>query len=402
MRHTLHLIATIFLGVILVGVARADQGFDRWVQEYWPTARDAGISPATYQAAFRGVSPDPEVLEKARYQPEFVRPLWDYVASGVSEKRRLNGREMLVRHKDLLDRIERAYQVDRHAVVAIWGMESSYGEVLDNPKIVRSVIRSLATLAYADQRRARFGREQLLAALRILERGDISLAGLTGSWAGAMGHTQFIPTTYEAYAVDFDGDGRRDIWNSLADALASTAHYLAKSGWVPGKTWGYEVTLPGDFDYRLADDETTRTIAEWEGLGVRRARGEAFPRRDDNAVLLAPAGAGGPGFLLLRNHYVIKRYNNATSYALAVGHLADRLRGGPEFAQSWPTEDRPLTDDERTELQLLLTRAGLYNGAIDGKIGPQSRAAVRAYQSGRGMPADGYVGMRLLEKMRSG
>jgi membrane-bound lytic murein transglycosylase B len=402
MRHALHLIVAIFMGATLVGVARADQGFDRWVQEFWPAARDAGISPATYQAAFRGVSPDPEVLEKARYQPEFVRPLWDYVASGVSEKRRLAGREMLVRHRDLLDRIEQAYQVDRHVVVAIWGMESSYGEVLDNPKIVRSVIRSLATLAYADQRRARFGREQLLAALKILERGDISLAGLTGSWAGAMGHTQFIPTTYEAYAVDFDGDGRRDIWNSHADALASTAHYLAQSGWLPGKTWGYEVMVPRDFDYRLADDETTRTLEEWERLGLRRVRSEAFPRPEDNAVLLAPAGASGPAFLLLRNHYVIKRYNNATSYALAVGHLADRLRGGPEFAQPWPAEDRPLTDQERAELQQLLARAGLYNGAIDGKIGPQSRAAVRAYQNGRGMPADGYVGVRLLEKMRSG
>jgi membrane-bound lytic murein transglycosylase B len=274
--------------------------------------------------------------------------------------------------------------------------------VLGNPKIVKSVIRSLATLAYADPRRARFGRTQLIAALKILQRGDISLAGLTGSWAGAMGHTQFIPTTFEAYAVDFDGDGRRDIWNSIADALASTAHYLHKSGWVPGKTWGYEVALPQNFDYRLADDETERTLAEWESLGVRRARGERFPRPEDDAILIAPAGARGPAFLLVRNHFVIKRYNNATSYALAVGHLADRLRGGGAFVQSWPAEERPLTDAERAELQQLLARFGLYNGAIDGKIGPQSKEAIRAFQAGRGIPADGFVGVQLLQTLRSG
>jgi membrane-bound lytic murein transglycosylase B len=377
-------------------------GFDRWVQEFWPTASAEGISRATYEAAFRGVTPDPAVLEKARYQPEFVKPMWDYIASGVSEKRIVNGRAMLARHAELLDGIERTYGVDRHIVAAIWGMESSYGEVLGNPKIVKSVVRSLATLAYADPRRAKFGRTQLVAALKILQRGDISLAGLTGSWAGAMGHTQFIPTTFEAYAVDFDGDGRRDIWNSVADALASTANYLNKSGWVPGKTWGYEVVLPHGFDYRLADTETERTLAEWERLGVRRARGERFPRPEDNGILIAPAGARGPAFLLLRNHYVIKRYNNATSYALAVGHLADRLRGGQTFAQAWPAEERPLTDAERAELQQLLARVGLYNGAIDGKIGPQSREAIRAFQSGRGMPADGFVGLRLLETLRSG
>ena len=402
MRRSLHLIAMIFTGILLAGGANADPGFDRWVENFWPTAQAEGISRVTYDAAFRGVAPDPEVLEKARYQPEFVRPLWDYVASGASEKRVAGGREMLARHQRLLDRIEQAYGVDRHILVAIWGMESSYGEVLGNPKIVKSVIRSLATLAYADERRTRFGRQQLVAALKILQRGDIALAGLTGSWAGAMGHTQFIPTTYEAYAVDFDGDGRRDIWNSEADALASAGNYLAESGWVGGKTWGYEVVLPPGFDYRLADDEAALTLADWERLGVRRARGEGFPRPEDNGVLLAPAGASGPAFLLLRNHFVIKRYNNATSYALAVGHLADRLRGGGEFTQAWPAGERPLNDAERAELQQHLARVGLYNGAIDGKIGPQSRAAVRAYQSGRGMPADGYVGVRLLETMRSG
>jgi membrane-bound lytic murein transglycosylase B len=309
---------------------------------------------------------------------------------------------MLARHRGLLDRIEQAYGVDRHIVVAIWGLESSYGEVLDDPKIVKSVVRSLATLAYADRRRARFARQQLVAALKIVERGDISIAGLTGSWAGAMGHTQFIPTTFEAYAVDFDGDGRRNVWTSEADALASAASYLRESGWVSGKTWGYEVVLPPDFDYRHAEGEASRTIAEWASLGIARAGGEGFPRPGDNAVLLVPAGASGPSFLLLRNHFVIKRYNNATSYSLAVGHLADRLRGGGAFVQAWPSGDRPLTTEESAELQQHLARAGMYDGAIDGKIGPKSRAAVRAWQSRRGLVADGHVGLLLLETIRSG
>ena len=397
-----HFIAALLFGLVLASGGRADPGFDRWVQDFWPTAREAGVSRDVYDAAFRGVTPDPDVLEKARYQPEFVKPLWDYVDTRVSEKRINNGREMLARNQALLDRLEQAYGVDRHILVSIWGLESSYGEVLSDPKIVKSVIRSLATLAYAEPRRKKFGRQQLIASLKILQRGDISIAGMTGSWAGAMGHTQFIPTTYEAYAVDFDGDGRRDIWNSTADALGSAANYLRKSGWVSSKTWGYEVVLPRGFDYRLAEGETSRTVASWSELGIRRAQGEAFPRPGDEAVLLAPAGASGPAFLLLRNHFVIKRYNNATSYSVAVGHLADRLRGGGSFAQAWPSGDRPLTAQESAELQQHLARAGHYQGTIDGKLGPRSRAAIRAWQNDRGLAADGYAGLRLLETLRSG
>ncbi|MBA3519665.1 MAG: lytic murein transglycosylase [Rhizobiales bacterium] len=402
MRRARHLIATVLIGVLMSGEARAEASFDGWVRDFWPVAQAEGISRATYENAFRGVTPDPEVLEKAQFQPEFVKPMWDYVRNAASEKRVATGRDMLAQHGALLDRIEAAYGVDRHILVAIWGMESSYGEVLSDPKIVRSVVRSLATLAWGDKRRARFGRQQLLAALKIVERGDIAIDGLTGSWAGAMGHTQFIPTTYQAYAVDFDGDGRRDMWNSPVDALASAGNYLNKSGWVGGKTWGYEVVLPTDFDYRLADVETSHALGEWERLGVRRAGGEGFPRPEDKGVLLAPAGASGPAFLLLRNHYVIKRYNNATAYALGVGHLADQLRGGGAFVQAWPSSERPLSREETAELQGHLIRVGLYQGAIDGKIGPRSRAAIRAFQSGRGLKADGFAGVRLLEALRSG
>jgi len=390
----------VLLVMVTTGPAFADAGFDRWVRDFWPTARSAGVSSATYNAAFRGLTPDPEVLEKARYQPEFVKPLWAYVDKAVSEKRLKNGKDMLRRHARLLDALERTYGVDRHILVAIWGMESSYGQVLDDPKIVRNVIRSLATLAYADRRRRRFGRQQLIAALKILQRGDITLARMTGSWAGAMGHTQFIPTTYNAYAVDFDGDGRRDIWTTPTDALASAANYLKKSGWRTGKTWGYEISVRPGFKYRLADETTKRTVAQWRKLGVVRAIGRPFPRPGDQAILILPAGANGPGFLMLRNHFVIKRYNNATAYAIAIGHLADRLRGGKAFRAPWPQNERALQNTEFREIQSYLAQAGHYGGKIDGKIGPVSKAAIRAYQARRGLEQDGFAGFDLLLRLR--
>ena len=407
MRPLTRSFAMLFIGALLAGLmtlapARADSGFDAWVREFWPTAKAGGISREVYDAAFRGVTPDPEVLEKARFQPEFVQPLWQYVEKRVSDKRIAAGRDMLARHRPLLDQLEGRYGVDGHILVAIWGLESYYGEVLSDPKIVKSVVRSLATHAYGDRRRAKFARQQLVAALRILQRGDIGEAAMTGSWAGAMGHTQFIPTTYEAYAVDFDGDGRRDIWNSPVDALASAANYLHEAGWVSGTTWGYEVALPQGFNYRLAEDQKSRTVSDWAKLGVVRARGEAFPRPGDKATLLAPAGASGPAFLMLRNHFVIKRYNNSTAYSLAVGYLADRLRGGDAFTRSWPADERLLTADESAELQQHLARAGYYDGEIDGKLGPASRAAIRAFQSGRGLAADGLPNLQLLQTLRSG
>jgi membrane-bound lytic murein transglycosylase B len=393
-------LAAMLIAVCCGGRADADAGFDRWVQAFWEQAHAAGISRATYQAAFRGLTPDPEVLQKAQYQPEFVKPIWEYLASAVSEKRVSHGREMLSRYGDLLDRLERAYGVDRYTLVAVWGMESFYGEVLDDPTIVRGTVRSLATLAYGDRRRSRYARQQLVAALKIIQHGDISPGAMTGSWAGAMGQTQFIPTTYAAYAVDFDGDGRRNIWTSPVDALASTANYLRKSGWVSGKTWGYEVILPPQLDPRRV--KGSRSLAAWQKLGVRRPGSNGFPRPDETAVLMAPAGANGPAFVMLRNHFVIRRYNNAMTYALAVGHLADRLRGGGEFSQAWAGAAQSLTPDEVAELQQHLARVGLYDGAIDGKLGAGSRAAIRAFQSGRGMPADGAASRRLLETLRSG
>lgn len=380
--------------------ALADAGFNRWVESFWPEARSAGISRSLYQEVFRGMTPDPDVIRKAEDQPEFTRAIWQYLDSAVSDKRIENGQRMLDEWGDWLDHIERKFGVSRYVVVAIWGMESSYGQVLDNPSIVKPTIRSLATLAYKGGKRSRFGRTQLLAALKILQNGDVAPHDMMGSWAGAMGHTQFIPTTYLAHAVDVTGDGRRDIWNTIPDALASTAAYLKDSGWDAGKTWGYEVELPRGFDYTLGDMRSKKSLAQWTRLGIRRVNGSAFPRPGDQAVLYLPAGARGPAFLMLDNFRVIKRYNNANAYALAVGHLSDRLLGMDEFKASWPRDDRPLKSDERAEVQSLLNRGGFSAGKVDGKIGPNTKLAVMAYQKSRGMTPDGYVSLDLLRRLQ--
>ncbi|MGD9868180.1 MAG: lytic murein transglycosylase [Hyphomicrobiales bacterium] len=374
---------------------QAQDSFAAFVENLWPQARSAGVSRAMFERAFRGVTPDPDVLEKAEHQPEFVKPIWEYLASAVSDKRIETGKQMLVKWRETLDGIEKRYQVDRYVVVAIWGMETNYGSFTGN----KSVIRSLATLAYQGSRRE-FGRQQLIAALKILQKGDITPEKMTGSWAGAMGHTQFIPTTYEAYAVDFTGDGTRDIWNAISDALASTANYLKASGWRFGETWGYEVEVPGNFDHALANPKVSKTLKQWEALGVKRVRGLNYPRPDDEAMLVLPAGANGAAFLALNNFRSILRYNNATSYALAVGHLSDRIRGFGPFVKSWPVGDAPLARSERVELQEHLARKGLLNGKVDGIIGSGTMDAVRAYQRSKGLTVDGYAGQRLLEMLR--
>jgi membrane-bound lytic murein transglycosylase B len=388
---------------LAIGGAQAEPSeasFQEWVRGFWPQARAAGISADTYDRALAGVRLDPEVLERASRQAEFAKPVWAYLDQAVSEARITGGRRM---HADLsgwLAAIERRFGVEREVVLAVWGMESSYGAILDNTRIMRPVIGALATLSYADEARAAFGRAQLLAALQILQSGDVAPERMTGSWAGAMGHTQFIPTTYLAHAVDFDGDGRRDIWGSVPDALASTANYLSVSGWRAGETWGYEIELPAGFDFGSVDEETARTLGEWERLGFRRTLGRAFPRRDDRASLLMPAGARGPAFLITRNFKAILRYNNATSYALAVGHLADRIAGGGPFARDWPRADKPLGPDERRELQMLLAGRGHDLGNPDGRIGPKTRAAIRSYQSQAGFVPDGYANLDFLSHLR--
>ncbi len=372
--------------------------FAAFVRNLWPEAQARGVSRRVFDAAFAGVTPDDDVIAKATRQPEFHKPIWDYLDGAVSDTRMENGKAMLVQHARLLDRIEATYGVPRQYVIAVWGMESSYGAVLQNPKIVKDNIRSLATLAYAGGKRAKYGRTQLLASLHILERGDVDPRHMTGSWAGAMGHTQFIPTTYEAYAVDFDGDGRRNIWTSIPDALASTANYLAKMGWRTGETWGYEVALPRGFDFHKVG--RSMTVAEWQALGVRRAAGAPFPRPGDEAQLLLPGGSAGPAFLTLKNFKVIRRYNNAVAYALGVGHLGDRLIGGGPFLAAWPRDSRALDADERREIQARLNAKGFHVGEVDGKIGGGTIDGIKAYQMAMGLVPDGYPSDELLKHLR--
>ncbi len=372
----------------------AQAAFDQFKEEFWPQARRAGISRRVYRQAMRGLKPLPRVLKSQRSQPEFVTPVWHYIERRVTEARIARGRALLERHGGLLSRIERRYGVDRHILLAIWGMETNYGR----HKGDISVIRALSTLAFTG-RRQKYGRTQLIAALKILQAGDIRLSAMKGSWAGAMGHTQFIPTTYLGYAVDFDRDGRRDIWNSVPDALASAANYLKKRGWKRGVPWGFEVRLPRGFDWRLVGRKNARTIAEWERLGVRPARGR-FYARNARAWVLLPAGHRGPAFLVTDNFRAILAYNASHAYALAVGHLADRIAGAGPLVAAWPVRDRMLTRAERIELQRMLAREGLYRGAFEGHIGPKTREAVRRYQAAAGIPPDGYVNKALLERLR--
>lgn len=373
------------------------QTFAQWQAGFRQQALQAGISQDTFDRAFLGITPDMDVIKADRSQPEFTRPVWEYLEGALSPLRVRNGKKLLEQNAELLTRIEQRYGVDRQVLVAVWGMESNFGQFQGN----KSVIRSLATLAY-EGRRPQFAQDQLIAALQIIQHGDIQPEAMRGSWAGAMGQTQFIPTTYNTHAVDFDGDGRRDIWNSTPDALASTAHYLQSSGWKRGQPWGFEVQVPPGFDYWQADGALRKPVSEWLAMGVKLPAGTQLPVGSNqlSAALLLPAGARGPAFLVLDNFRAILKYNNSSSYALAVSLLGDRFTGWGFIAGSWPKEDLPLSRSERMELQNLLNSNGHEAGNADGIIGANTRKAIRNAQQGLGWPADGYPTHKLLESLR--
>ena len=368
--------------------------FQQWCRNFRAEALGSGISASVLDQALIGLTPDPDVITADRSQPEFTRPIWEYLEGALSLQRITTGQRLLTQQDELLRRIEAQYGVDRHVLVAIWGLESNFGRGMGN----KSIIRSLATLAH-EGRRPDFAKTQLLAALRILQNGDIRPERMIGSWAGAMGQTQFIPTTYQDYAVDFDGDGRRDIWDSTADALASTAHYIQASGWANQYPWGFEVQLPQHFDYALADPDIRKPITEWRKLGVMIP---SLPSQDAaSGNLLLPAGYRGPAFLVLDNFRTVLRYNNSTSYALAVNLLAERFQGRGHIVASWPKNQRTLSRTERVELQERLNNQGLNTGTPDGIIGSNTRRAIRTYQQRFGWPADGYPTTELLVQLRS-
>ncbi|MFV3411925.1 lytic murein transglycosylase [Pseudomonas nitroreducens] len=371
------------------------QSFAQWRDGFRAQALAAGISPQTFDQAFEGIEPDDSVVTADRSQPEFTRPVWQYLESAVSAARVRNGQDRLLQNAEVLQRIDSTYGVDREAVMAIWGMESNFGQQMGS----KNVVRSLATLAY-EGRRPDFGRDQLIAALQIIQHGDVPVSNMIGSWAGAMGQTQFIPTTYNQYAVDFDGDGRRDIWGSSEDALASTANYLHVSGWQPGQAWGFEVKLPPGFDYSQADMSIRKPLAEWQRLGVQPMSAKQFDALKTNASLLLPAGYRGPAFLITDNFRAILKYNNSTAYALAVGLLADSFKGGGQLVGQWPMDENPLSRSERIELQQKLTDRGYDPGSVDGIIGANTRHAVRSFQKTISWPADGYPTQTLLMRLR--
>lgn len=365
--------------------------FEQWIAAFKTRALREGISKTNVDRAFRRVRYNHDVIAKDRNQSEFTKQIWDYLDSAASPTRVKNGKTALRKHSQVLNRIEKKYGVDKHVVAAVWGLESAYGATRGSIP----VIEALATLAY-DGRRGRFFEGQLLAALKILQAGDTTAQNMKGSWAGAMGHTQFIPTSFMAFAVDGDGDGKRDIWSDdPTDALASTAAYLAKHGWNKGQPWGVEVRLPSNFDYSSARRNNMKSPSAWASLGVIGVDGQPV-KNHGRASILLPAGASGAAFMIFDNFAVIERYNKADAYVIGIGHLSDRLKGGPEIQASWPRGYRPLSFDEKKKMQRILKRKGFLDDKVDGLIGPNTINAIRAFQRSIGVTPDGYPSQTLM------
>ena len=379
-------------------IRAAAANFPNCIADYWPDAARRGVTRVTFDTYTAGLTPDLKIMDLVDAQPEFTKAPWDYLDLLVTDARIKRGREVLAANKATFDAVEKAYGVDRHVVAAIWGIESNYSTAIGD----RSVLRSTATLACVGRRQGYF-KDEFLATLEILNRGDLTPDELRGSWAGAFGPTQFMPTAFKRYAVDFDGDGRRDVVGSIPDLVASTANNLKLDGWAAGDTWGYEVVLPQGFDYLLADGPKPMPLREWAHRGVRRVNGKPFAHDTDKATLLLLGGARGPAFLMLNNFRVIMRYNPAEAYALAIGHLADRLRGDAPLTQPWPRDERVLSSAERLELQQLLVGQGYdIGGEPNGRINARTRYALKRYQVAAGLVPDGFATAGLLDRLRGG
>lgn len=395
---SLALLFSASLAGALSPAAAAPADFDQWVVSFRAEAAAAGISEQVLDDALNGLSINTRVYELNDNQPEFSRGIWDYLDSAVSAKRVQNGRTKYLENRSLLTLIEAAYGVDAEIIAAIWGLESSYGAIMGS----HDAIQALATLAF-EGRRTGYGRSQLIGALKIIQNGYAARDELKGSWAGAMGHTQFIPTTYLAYAIDHDGDSRRDIWNNLGDVFASTANYLSVSGYRQNEPWGVEVRLPAGFDYTLADTSIKKVVVEWAAAGLTTMSGPGLTEKLDPNLrgrLIIPAGARGPAFLVFDNFGAILKYNRSTSYALAVSLLSEEIAGrNGGIVASWPRDDRPLTLTERKSLQEALQERGFDPGPVDGIIGAGTRRALRNWQAQAGLSADGYASATVLEAL---
>lgn len=396
--HRRALLAALAAATLAPRPAAADPKFVTFLQGLWPMAQKAGLSRDLFNQAIAGITdPDPMVLKLADNQPEFNTTTSDYLSKTVTPDRINTGQSMLKGNAALLQALQSKYGVDKLALLGIWGIESNFGKQLGDMK----VIRSLATLMYSGSRKD-YGRQQMAAAFRILKSGVVSPGNFVGSWAGALGHTQFIPTSYLAFAVDWTGDGVRDIWRSKEDALASTANYLAKSGWSAARPWGWEVTLPKDFNRALIGRGTWKTAAEWAKLGVAPIAGGNFSAPAAKGFIMIPQEINGPRFLVTQNFLAVMAYNDSHSYALAVCHLGDRIAGRSPFVAPWPTVNYDLTLAQRIELQRRLNRMGYETGGSDGRIGARTYEAILGFQKKVGLPLDGMPSAQLLIRVRQG
>jgi len=366
----------------------SQQSFATFLDELWPDAQAKGITRSNFDLAFRGVTPDPRVIAATKRQPEYGKPFGNYVNAVASKRRVADGQQKAIQWSKTFDAVEKRFGVERWVLLALWGIETDFGAEKDR----WDVFRSLSTLGYVRYRHPYF-RNELIVALRIMQDGHFPRNKMVSSWAGAMGQTQFMPTNVVDYAIDFSGDGRRDIWNNVPDVLGSTANYLSKEHWQRGMPWGFEVLVPKGFDYR----RSRGSFVEWHKLGVRRADGKPFPAGD--GILFFPAGAEGPAFIVTKNYDVLKEYNNSDAYAVAVGHLADLMHGGAPIRAAWPANDHPLSRDARIALQKKLAELGHKVNDFEGHVDFDLRDNIRIEQAKLGMVPDGNPTIALLEKL---
>lgn len=389
--------------LMLIGsaVAAPTESFDAFIRNFEPKAIAAGVTRETYRAATDGLTPDPAVPELVETQPEFTTPVWDYLDKRITSGRIERGQAAIDKNQSLFEAVGKRTGVDPYILAAIWGMETDYGAVLGNKKLIRPIIRSLATLVHQRRGRLKEDEADFIAALLLLQRNRTAPAALVGSWAGAIGHLQVNPSNVIAHGSDGDGDGAVDLHNSLSDALATSAKFLLDLGYQPGLDWGFEVDVPEGFDYLLATRDELRPVSFFAERGVRRVKGRDFKALDTPVFLYAPGGANGPKFLMTANYLVLKGYNFSDSYALSVAHMADRLKGGGEFVASWPRKTKFPNLAQRKAIQQALIALGLYEGVVDGRIGPVSQAAYAKFQASKGEVADGFITLRSYEELKA-
>ncbi len=384
---------------LITSIPAQAETFSEFLRAFESRAIDAGVTRETYRRATDGMTADPNIPKLVETQPEFTTPMWEYLDQRITDGRITRGQAAIEKNRALFAAVGEATGVDPYILGAIWGVETDYGAVLGNAKLIKPIIRSLATLTY--QKRGRYEQDagDFIAALLMVQRGPLDADHLVGSWAGAIGHLQVNPSNVIAHGSDGDGDGRVDLHNSLADALATSAKFLLDLGYTPGIDWGFEVEVPDGFDWLLADRETLRPIGFFAERGVTRVKGREFKELTTPAFLYAPTGADGPKFLMTNNYLVLKGYNFSDSYALSVAHLADRLKGGGEFVGAWPRSTKFPNLAQRQAIQAKLKQLGLYNGVVDGRLGPVTQAAFAKFQAGRGEVADGFITYKSFEEL---